>query len=72
VTGCWGVEGAELPKAAPARHGARRRPLPPFLKGDDRVVIAWIGSAPIVGPTEGGILVDLSGMEGKRDGPARR
>jgi hypothetical protein len=35
------------------------------------VVIAWIGSAPIVGPTEGGILVDLSGMEGKRDGPAR-
>jgi putative transposase len=31
-------------------------------------VIASIGSAPIVGPTEGGIPVDLSGMEGKRDG----
>jgi DNA gyrase subunit A len=39
-----------------------------FLGGEDNLVIASIGSAPIVGPTEGSIPVDLSGMEGKRDG----
>jgi DNA gyrase subunit A len=39
-----------------------------FLKGEDSLVIAWIGPPPVVGMTEGGITVDLSGMEGKRDG----
>jgi DNA gyrase subunit A len=69
VTGCRGVEGGGAPKTAPAKGratgGVRCHH---FLKGEDSLVIASIGSAPIVGPTEGGIPVDLSGMEGKRDG----
>jgi hypothetical protein len=31
-------------------------------------VQAWIGPTPVIGVTESGIVVDLSGMTGKRDG----
>jgi hypothetical protein len=35
----------------------------------DGDLVASIGSAPIVVPTERGIPVDVSGREGKRNGP---
>jgi DNA gyrase subunit A len=68
-----GASGASVKVTPLAEYPAKRRATGGvrchrFLKGEDSLVMAWIGSAPIVGPTEGGIPVDLSGMEGKRDG----
>jgi DNA gyrase subunit A len=56
---------AEYPAKGRATGGVRCQRL---LKGEDGLVLAWIGPAPVVGMTEGGVPVDLSGMEGKRDG----
>ncbi len=39
-----------------------------FLKGEDGLVQAWVGPAPVVGATESGVIVDLSDMTGRRDG----
>jgi DNA gyrase subunit A len=39
-----------------------------FLKGEDQLLAAWVGPSPVVGQTEAGTPVDLSGMAGKRDG----
>jgi DNA gyrase subunit A len=39
-----------------------------FLKGEDAVVLAWIGPGPVTGWTESGIELDLSDMVGRRDG----
>jgi DNA gyrase subunit A len=39
-----------------------------FLKGEDRLVNAWVGPGPALGATEAGVPVDLSGMQGRRDG----
>ena len=39
-----------------------------FLKGEDGLIQAWIGPAPPFGATESGVMVDLSGMTGRRDG----
>jgi DNA gyrase subunit A len=39
-----------------------------FLKGEDRLVAAWAGPGPALGATEAGVPVDLSGMQGRRDG----
>jgi DNA gyrase subunit A len=56
---------AEYPPKGRATGGVRCQR---FLKGEDGLAMAWIGPAPVVGITEGGIVVDLSGMTGKRDG----
>jgi DNA gyrase subunit A len=39
-----------------------------FLKGEDGLIQAWVGPAPVVGATETGVIVDLSDMTGRRDG----
>jgi DNA gyrase subunit A len=39
-----------------------------FLKGEDRLVAAWVGAGMALGATEVGVPVDLSGMQGRRDG----
>jgi DNA gyrase subunit A len=39
-----------------------------FLKGEDGLIQAWAGPAPVIGATESGVMVDLSGMTGRRDG----
>jgi len=39
-----------------------------FLKGEDGLVLAWIGPPPVLAATESGVMVDLSGMQGRRDG----
>jgi DNA gyrase subunit A len=39
-----------------------------FLKGEDSLVMAWTGPGPALSATEAGVPVDLSGMQGKRDG----
>jgi len=46
----------------------RRRPLPALPEGEDGLIQAWIGPTPVIGVTESGIVVDLSGMTGRRDG----
>ncbi|HWG00923.1 MAG TPA: DNA gyrase C-terminal beta-propeller domain-containing protein, partial [Trebonia sp.] len=56
---------AEYPVKGRATGGVRCQR---FLKGEDNLILAWIGPAPVVGLTEGGVPVDLSGMEGRRDG----
>jgi DNA gyrase subunit A len=56
---------AEYPPKGRATGGVRCQRL---LKGEDGLTQAWIGPSPVVGVTESGVVVDLSGMTGKRDG----
>ena len=56
---------AEYPPKGRATGGVRCQR---FLKGEDGLTQAWIGPTPVIGVTESGIVVDLSGMTGKRDG----
>jgi DNA gyrase subunit A len=56
---------AEYPPKGRATGGVRCQR---FLKGEDRLVNAWIGPGPALGATEAGVPVDLSGMQGRRDG----
>ena len=56
---------AEYPPKGRATGGVRCQR---FLKGEDGLFQAWIGPSPVVGVTESGVIVDLSGMTGKRDG----
>ncbi|HEY6496872.1 MAG TPA: DNA topoisomerase IV subunit A [Trebonia sp.] len=56
---------AEYPPKGRATGGVRCQR---FLKGEDGLILAWIGPSPVIGITESGIVVDLSGMTGKRDG----
>jgi DNA gyrase subunit A len=56
---------AEYPPKGRATGGVRCQR---FLKGEDGLIQAWIGLSPVIGVTESGVVVDLSGMTGKRDG----
>jgi DNA gyrase subunit A len=56
---------AEYPAKGRATGGVRCQR---FLKGEDRLVAAWVGPGPALGATEAGVPVDLSGMQGRRDG----
>ena len=56
---------AEYPPKGRATGGVRCQR---FLKGEDRLVMAWVGPGPALGATERGVPVDLSGMRGRRDG----
>jgi DNA gyrase subunit A len=56
---------AEYPAKGRATGGVRCQR---FLKGEDRLVAAWAGPGPALGATEAGVPVDLSGMQGRRDG----
>ena len=56
---------AEYPPKGRATGGVRCQR---FLKGEDRLVMAWVGPGPALGATEAGVPVDLSGMQGRRDG----
>src|SRR5215469_1225535 len=56
---------AEYPAKGRATGGVRCQR---FLKGEDRLAAAWAGPGPALGATEAGVPVDLSGMEGRRDG----
>jgi len=56
---------AEYPPKGRATGGVRCQRL---LKGEDRLVMAWAGAGPPLGATEAGVPVDLSGMQGRRDG----
>jgi DNA gyrase subunit A len=56
---------AEYPAKGRATGGVRCQR---FLKGEDGLIQAWIGPAPVVGATESGIIVDLTAMTGRRDG----
>ena len=39
-----------------------------FLKGEDELILAWVGASPALGATAAGTPVDLPGPAGKRDG----
>jgi len=56
---------SEYPPKGRATGGVRCQR---FLKGEDRLVNAWAGPEPALGATEAGVPVDLSGMQGRRDG----
>jgi DNA gyrase subunit A len=56
---------AEFPAKGRATGGVRCHR---FLKGEDGLVMAWAGPGPVLGTTAAGVPVDLSGMQGKRDG----
>jgi DNA gyrase subunit A len=56
---------AEYPPKGRATGGVRCQR---FLKGEDGLIQAWLGPAPVIGVTESGVVVDVSGMTGKRDG----
>jgi DNA gyrase subunit A len=56
---------AEYPAKGRATGGVRCQR---FLKGEDRLVAAWVGAGPALGATETGVPVDLSGLQGRRDG----
>jgi DNA gyrase subunit A len=56
---------SEYPAKGRATGGVRCQR---FLKGEDGLVQAWIGPAPVFGATETGVIVDLSEMTGRRDG----
>ena len=56
---------AEYPPKGRATGGVRCQR---FLKGEDGLIQAWIGPAPVVGTTESGVIVDLTAMTGRRDG----
>jgi DNA gyrase subunit A len=55
----------EFPAKGRATGGVRCQR---FLKGEDQLLAAWVGPSPVIGQTEAGTPVDLSGMTGKRDG----
>ena len=56
---------AEFPAKGRATGGVRCQR---FLKGEDGLLLAWAGPGPVVGMTESGTRVNLSGMVGRRDG----
>jgi DNA gyrase subunit A len=56
---------AEYPPKGRATGGVRCQR---FLKGEDSLIQAWLGPVPVIGVTESGVVVDLSGMTGRRDG----
>jgi DNA gyrase subunit A len=56
---------AEYPAKGRATGGVRCQR---FLKNEDALTQAWIGPPPVSGITESGIVVDLTGMTGRRDG----
>jgi DNA gyrase subunit A len=56
---------AEYPAKGRATGGVRCQR---FLKGEDGLIQAWIGPAPVLGATESGVIVDLTAMTGRRDG----
>jgi DNA gyrase subunit A len=56
---------ADYPPKGRATGGVRCQR---FLKGEDGLIAAWLGPAPVVGVTASGVVVDLSGMTGRRDG----
>ncbi len=56
---------AEYPAKGRATGGVRCQR---FLKGEDELISAWVGPAPVFGATEAGVIVDLSEMTGRRDG----
>jgi DNA gyrase subunit A len=56
---------AEYPAKGRATGGVRCQR---FLKGEDGLIQAWIGPPPILAATESGVMVDLSDMQGRRDG----
>ncbi len=56
---------AEYPPKGRATGGVRCQR---FLKGEDGLILAWIGPPPVLAATEAGVMVDLSGMQGRRDG----
>ena len=56
---------AEYPPKGRATGGVRCQR---FLKGEDGLIQAWIGPPPILAATESGVMVDLSDMQGRRDG----
>ena len=56
---------AEYPAKGRATGGVRCQR---FLKGEDGLVMAWAGPGPALGATEIGVPVDLSGLQGRRDG----
>jgi DNA gyrase subunit A len=43
-----------------------------FLKGEDTLVLAWAGPAPVRGSTEAGVPVELPPADGRRDGSGSR
>jgi DNA gyrase subunit A len=56
---------AEYPPKGRATGGVRCQR---FLKGEDGLIQAWIGEPPVLAGTESGVMVDLSDMQGRRDG----
>jgi DNA gyrase subunit A len=56
---------AEYPPKGRATGGVRCQR---FLKGEDGLIQAWIGQPPILAATESSVMVDLSDMQGRRDG----
>ncbi len=56
---------AEYPPKGRATGGVRCQR---FLKGEDGLILAWVGPTPVIAATESGVMVDLSDMQGKRDG----
>jgi len=56
---------AEYPPKGRATGGVRCQR---FLKGEGGLIAAWAGPGPALGATEAGVPVDLSGMQGRRDG----
>ena len=56
---------AEYPPKGRATGGVRCQR---FLKGEDGLIQAWIGPPPVLAATESGVMVDLSDMQGSRDG----
>jgi DNA gyrase subunit A len=56
---------SEYPPKGRATGGVRCQR---FLKGEDGLIQAWIGPPPVLAATESGVMVDLSDMQGRRDG----
>jgi len=56
---------AEYPPKGRATGGVRCQR---FLKGEDGLILAWVGPTPVLAATESGVMVDLSDMQGRRDG----
>jgi DNA gyrase subunit A len=56
---------AEYPPKGRATGGVRCQR---FLKGEDGLILAWIGRPPVLAAIESGVMVDLADMQGKRDG----
>jgi DNA gyrase subunit A len=56
---------AEYPPKGRATGGVRCQR---FLKGEDGLILAWVGPTPVIAATESGVMVDLSDMLGRRDG----